>query len=268
MSQVEIGLEKGYSDKEIITAVIRVVQPGIQLRSYLESLTGLNLQKLRKTLRLHQKEKNAPELYQSLTNMSQQPNENAQAFLLRALTIRQKILFASKESDSGITYDSHLVQSLFLHALETGFKDVTTWAKLRALMAKVDVCDEELIEATYLAVAAETERNNKFNLQAREKESKARITEKKEILAAIKQAKSDSSVMQNKVKILRDVAQNQSKNLNTSRRISRKCNKCTSADDCKHCFCCGELNHIAQCCRKGKQNVSGNGRKLPLGDKE
>lgn len=276
MSQVEIGLEKGYADKEIITAVIRAVQPGIQLRSYLESLTGLNLQKLRKILRFHFKEKNATELYQSLTNMSQQPNEDAQAFLLRALTIRQKILFASKESDSGITYDSHLVQSLFLHALETGLKDETIRAKLRPLMAKADVRDEELIEATYLAVAAETERNNKFNLQARGKESKARVStvqgenasEKKEILAAIKQVKSDLSVVQNEVKILRDVAQNQSENPNTSRRPSRKCDKCTSADDCKHCFRCGELNHIARYCRKGKQNVSGNGRRLPLGDKE
>jgi hypothetical protein len=38
MLQVEIGLGKGYTDKEIVTAVIRAVQPGLQLRSYLESV--------------------------------------------------------------------------------------------------------------------------------------------------------------------------------------------------------------------------------------
>jgi chromosome segregation ATPase len=50
MSQIETGNDKGYSDKEILTAVIRAVQPGMQLRSYLESVSGLTLPKLRKIL--------------------------------------------------------------------------------------------------------------------------------------------------------------------------------------------------------------------------
>jgi hypothetical protein len=94
----------------------------------------LTLARLRKILRFHFHEKNATELYQALTNIAQQPNEDSQAFLMRALTIRQKILFASKESGSEITYDSSLVHSLFLHALETGLKDETIRAKLRPLV--------------------------------------------------------------------------------------------------------------------------------------
>ena len=43
MLQVEIGLGKGYTHKEIVTAVIRAVQPGLQLRSYLESVGDLTL---------------------------------------------------------------------------------------------------------------------------------------------------------------------------------------------------------------------------------
>ena len=99
------------------------MQPGMQLRSYLESVSGLTLPKLRKILRFHFHEKNATELYQALTNMTQQPNDVPQAFLMRALTIRQKIIYASKESDSAIKYDGTSVQSLFLHALETGLRD-------------------------------------------------------------------------------------------------------------------------------------------------
>jgi hypothetical protein len=102
MLQVEIGLGKGYTDKEIVTAVIRAVQPGLQLRSYLESVDDLTLARLRKILRFHFHEKNATESYQALTNIAQQPNEDSEAFLMRALTIGQKILFASKESGSEI----------------------------------------------------------------------------------------------------------------------------------------------------------------------
>ena len=43
MLKVEMGLGEGYSDKEIVTAVIRAVQPGLQLQSYLESVGDLTL---------------------------------------------------------------------------------------------------------------------------------------------------------------------------------------------------------------------------------
>ena len=43
MSQIEAGIAKGYSDKEVVSAV----QPGLQLRSYLENTVELTLPKLR-----------------------------------------------------------------------------------------------------------------------------------------------------------------------------------------------------------------------------
>ena len=116
ISQIEEGLTKGYSDKEVVSALVRAVQPGLQLRSYLKTMVDLTLPRLRKILRFHFHERNATELYQFLTNIAQQPNEDPQSFLMRALTVRQKIISASKESDSGIKYDAPSVQSLFLHA--------------------------------------------------------------------------------------------------------------------------------------------------------
>ena len=157
ISQIDAGLSKGYEDKEVVSAVIHAVQPGLQLRSYLENMTELTLPKLRKILRFHFHEKNATELYQLLTNIAQQPNEDPQSFLMRALTIRQKIISASKESDSGIKYDASSVQSLFLHALETGLADETIRAKIRPLTKDPKVADEDLIGAMSLAISAETE---------------------------------------------------------------------------------------------------------------
>ena len=125
ISQIESGLAKGYADNEVVSAVVRAVQPGLQLRSYLENMTDLTLPRLHKILRFHFHEKNATELYQLLTNIAQQPNEDPQSFLVRALTIRQKVISASKESDSEVTYDASSVQSLFPHALETGLAGST-----------------------------------------------------------------------------------------------------------------------------------------------
>ncbi|CAB4013059.1 Hypothetical predicted protein [Paramuricea clavata] len=134
ISQIEIGLQKGYTEEEITHAVVRAVQAGLQLRSYLEGINGLTLPRLRKILRFHFQEKSATELYQLLANISQAPKESPQEFLIRALTIRQKIVFASKESDTKIKYDEGLVQGLFLNALETGLADETIREKMRPLL--------------------------------------------------------------------------------------------------------------------------------------
>ena len=59
ISQIESGLTKGYADKDVVSAVVRAVQPGLQLRSYPENMTDLTLPRLRKILRFHFHGKNA-----------------------------------------------------------------------------------------------------------------------------------------------------------------------------------------------------------------
>ena len=130
-------------------------------------MTELTLPRLRKILRFHFHEKNATELYQLLTNITQQPNEDRHSFLIRALTIRQKVISASKESGSGIKYNASSVLSLFLLALETGLADETIHAKVRPLIRDPQDADEDLIEVMSLAISADTERSNKFSLTSK-----------------------------------------------------------------------------------------------------
>jgi hypothetical protein len=102
------------------------------------------------------------------------------------------------------------------------------------------VSDEELIEAMFLAVSAETERSKKFNVASPGKSMKARVsavdtekkddTEKKEILAAIKQVKTDLSAMQNEMKTLCETVHNQNQNPSTAK-PSRKCESCKPTDE-------------------------------------
>lgn len=271
IAQIEAGLHRKYSDKEVILAVIRAVQPGLQLRSYLESVNDLTLERLRKLLRFHYHEKSATELYQSLTSAAQRPNEDPQSFLMRALTIRQKILFASKEADSGITYDSASVQSLFLHALETGLKDETIRAKIRPILSRKNVTDEELIESMCLAVSAETERSNKFNLpnnvnNAKPKPARVNTVESTtngnntDILSAIKALREDFASIQTEFKALKQVP-------TTSQSNTRHCDQCSSTQECNHCYVCGASNHFARNCPRRPQQA-GNGRRLRPRDRQ
>ena len=122
---------------------------------------NLTLAKLRQILRAHYKQKSGTELYQELSVLCQGTKESAQDFLICAMNLRQ-VIFASNAIDCGIKYETALVQSLFIHVVETGLQQESVQAKLRPLLDKKGVTDEELLEQLNKAVSAESERNNKM----------------------------------------------------------------------------------------------------------
>ena len=85
--QVESGKSKGYTESEVIEAVIRAMWPTLKLRSYVETMEGLTLKKLLQILKAHYKQKSATELYHELTILCQDPKESAEDFLIRALEL-------------------------------------------------------------------------------------------------------------------------------------------------------------------------------------
>ena len=91
------GQAQGYSESEIVDGVIRAITPGMILRNYLETYKDLSLDRLKKILRSHYGVKNITELYQSLAAICQESKETPQAFLMRALELRQQILFTCCE---------------------------------------------------------------------------------------------------------------------------------------------------------------------------
>ena len=69
----------------------------------------------------------------------------------------------SSASDSPIKYEPSLVQSLFLHVLETGLQDEAVRAKLRPFLEKTTVNDEQLLEKVNQIMPAEMEPCNKMS---------------------------------------------------------------------------------------------------------
>ena len=94
MRQIDVGLEKGYKEHEVIDAIIRAISLSLKLRSYLETMKEVTLSKLRQMLRAHYKQKSGPELFQEVTTMYQSPRESPQNFLVRTLDLQQQVLFA------------------------------------------------------------------------------------------------------------------------------------------------------------------------------
>lgn len=111
--QIEAGVRKGHADSEVIDAVIKAVCPGLHLRDMLEIKSDLTLDKLRTILKGHYKEESTSDLYQKLVNISQEPRESAQNFLFRAIELKERLLFASREKGAEEQYDAELIRKKF-----------------------------------------------------------------------------------------------------------------------------------------------------------
>ena len=84
--QIEAGIDKGYTEKEVIQTVINSISQGLSIRSYFEgSHDSLSLAHVREVLRSHFQEGNATELYQQLLIMSQDPKEDVLSYLIRCM---------------------------------------------------------------------------------------------------------------------------------------------------------------------------------------
>ena len=162
--QIEEGLKRGYEEKEVIDGIIKCISSSLPLKDYIEAMRESGLETINKILRAHFQEKNASELYTSLTNLVQNTNEEPQNFLLRALNLREKVIFASKAGNSKVKYEPAQCQSMFLHAVETGLISNTLRTRMRTHLQQPNVTDAELINELNIAVTEESEHNLKLGL--------------------------------------------------------------------------------------------------------
>ena len=256
--QIESGLKKGFDEQEIVQAVTRAITQGSSLRNYLEGRDELPLSTLRGILRAHYREKTATELYTELSNLTQNPKESPQEFLLRSLDIRQKVLFASKETDSAPKYSPELVQSMFLHSLTTGFQSDNIRQEMRPILGGKDVKDETLIGQLNQIVLRENERltkskgsRNKVN-QIEVDEDRNNTEFRSEIrkeLAEIRQLVTSSQLKQQA---------KQPTKANERKSGCPQCQQNGNGDNCSHCWICGSSEHFKAGCKnrskfKGKQ---------------
>ena len=112
-------------------------------------------------LRSHFKEPNATSLFTELSNSKQLPSECAQKYVVRLMSLRQKILFISKEDNYG--YSEAFVENRSLNAILFGLRNDNIRNKLRPLLKTSILADEDILENLMLATSDEQEHFQNFN---------------------------------------------------------------------------------------------------------
>ena len=263
--QIEEGLKRGYEEKEVIDGIIKCISSSLPLKDYIEAMRESGLETINKILRAHFQEKNASELYTSLTNLVQNTNEEPQNFLLRALNLREKVTFASKAGNSKVKYEPAQCQSMFLHAVETGLISNTLRTRMRTHLQQPNVTDAELINELNIAVTEESERNLKFGLGPKGKVKVTQVQSNndeksavKELVAEIKALKGEMATLKEEVKKNKEQYGAQGRNhAGVAGRGRRGCTKCQTegcGDSCRHCWTCGDGRHLSYNCNKTQGN--------------
>ena len=297
--QVELGLDKGHTDTEIVEAVIRAVSPGLPLRDMLEMKRGLTLTPLLTILKGHYKVDSSTDLYHQLINIAQEPRETALNFVFRAMELKEKLLWKGENEENEDQYSQVTIQRQFLRSIETGLFSDSVKFHIRPYLTILGISDEELIEKVNEAAKVENERQEKRKrysavknpkVQAlqvdRESDSDPTHTQNdvkpKESNSAVavktvkgKDTKPDSINTQQIMEELRtEMKQMFLEVMETARRPpgsrlrERGCQRCreeNKGESCAHCYRCGQEGHSSRGCR-AQRTWSGNEQGLSRRD--
>jgi len=263
MRQVTTAVSKGHLDSEIVDSVICAIHPSVRLRGYLEGRENLKLPTLQKIIRTFYGEKSSTELYQSLCNLTQEKRESPRDFLYRALELKQKILFASKETE--LSYDAKLVERQFQYAVATGLRDDLLRTEVKVLLQNYTT-DEQLVQGLFDAHQQLEERRSKITPIDHRVSAKELAAEQPGVLEAIQALRLEVKELQRQSTIqpgnpVPETKSRDSATAGTDRDARRRRNACkacieTGVPRCFHCFFCGSSEHYRRYCpsKKTSQN--------------
>ncbi len=214
--------------------------------------------------------------------------ETPQQFLYRVIGLKQKILFAIKQSNTDVSYSPATIQYVFLHTvyqgLEHSYKDVRS--ELKPLLADHSITDEAIVRNVMKITNDENERARRLGPMTRPKQSTAscaQLEPDRGVKEASVQKSKNDPIMQLTARIDALTSLVDSMRQSTLRPQPEHtcqcfvrghppqqgaklwgCPRCVEAgqQSCSHCFLCGEEGHRARGCLR-KQRLQGN-RKRPL----
>ena len=285
--QIEEGLKEQFSDAEVVRAVLRVIKPG-NFKDMLMVKDDLSVDELKGFLHSHLGEQSNTELFQELMCTKQKDSETPQQFLYRVIGLKQKILLASKHTDTDVKYNASTVQDVFLHTVYQGLghKHDDIRRELKPLLVDASVPDEVILKQMKKVMSDESERQRRLGPVSRQKSTNVHSAEAEVAAAqASPNVKEESSGKKPKTDMIQQLTekvekltslvelmqqQTQDRTGKPDRKRDRPfgCDKCVEQNlpKCPHCFYCGEEGHRSVGCLK-KPPRQGNWSRSLQGDK-
>ena len=251
--QITTHEANGYTDSEIVDAIINATQAGSTLRTLLQTTVNLDLTTLKDILHSYFLDVGGGDLVTQLTTAKQTPPQDPQTFLMHCINLKNRIA-ALKEEDGGMSMMG--ATKVMLNSLETGLMSERIVNRLMPQLSNVRVSDGELLSAMSKAVRAHQGREDKG-----EKKAEKRDQDRKQVNVKSLENRSqgDNQMMQMVAEIRSDI-----KGLRNAAGEKKDygCESCCVAGkgrSCTHCFYCGKTDHrYAECPEKEKKSLNSN----------
>ena len=242
--QVEMAISKGYSEMDIVEAVINATTAGSDLRSLLQSMRSLSINRVLDILRSYYQEFDEGDLLQQLATAQQGNTEDPQAFVIRVLAIKNRILLQSEQDDTGLSEVT--VCKIMCKSLESGIWNESIRGRMRHVLSSDRVSDIDILREIGLAVQSEKARKEKFNGKKQVRFNTIQESEKEKETIGNKTIETLTQVVS---ELTGQV--NELKSHVSQQRIQYGCSNCKEAGvarNCSHCFRCGcEAHQIRDC---------------------
>lgn len=140
-----------------------VIQPG-HFKNMLTCKDEMTITELKSFLQSHIGEKGIAELFQELVLAKQLETETPQQFLYRMVSLKQKVIFTSKQTDTDMRYETHTVQNVFLRSIRQGLSDKheDIGRELEPLLSDPSITDEALLRQVNKITSEESERRQRL----------------------------------------------------------------------------------------------------------
>ena len=144
-SQIRMARNRHYRDSEIVAAVIRIMSPRLDLRSYFEERRELSVKDLLFHLEAHYQKKDVKSLFNQLGAAVMKDGQSAAAFAYQLMGERDRLKNLPKRERG--SYSKKLIQAQFQRALYTGMRNQVARRELKSLLCGDNVPgDDEIIE--------------------------------------------------------------------------------------------------------------------------
>ena len=160
-SQIRMAQARHYRDAEICDAVIRIMSPNLDLRSYFEEQHKLTVKDLLFHLEAHYSKLDAKILFNQLGSAVMADGQTAVGFAHRLMGERDRLANLPKRERG--SYSKKLIQEQFQRALYTGMRNQVARRELKALLCGDLVpTDGEIIAEISAACMVDAEHKSKL----------------------------------------------------------------------------------------------------------
>ncbi len=262
------GIELGYSQKEIMSGVIRAMKSGSSLRKYFEGKSSLKWESFTAVLKAHCNVVTASTLLDRMGECVQEPAENTLDYVLRMINMKDVVIETNKDEDCPIG-TPHIKQK-FTRAIDVGLRSPTVRLELKPLIYNQSILEDEFVEEVTKVMSRKEESDRKLgktgkgggktaavNQIDREEESKqdkmlAQLTKLTEIVVENQRHVEDLEKRMSDMRGNREGGQDKGGNKGGKKPFHfTKCAPCEKDKlFCTHCSICGEGGHKRHACPK------------------